>query len=175
MGQVAEFYGVKVDRAGFANCPFHSEKTGSLKIYPDGYHCFGCGAHGDVISFVGGLYDLDFKGTCRKLNDDFVLGLPIDEKPDRNTRRKADEMARKRRKAREAQKKAVEAAKSAYDKALTLWVIFDTFVRKNAPKNPSDAFSDTWVTAVQMLGYLEWKLDQAEIALYEAEHQNPKF
>src|SRR6202048_2715184 len=34
------------------NCPFHGEKTPSFYVYDDHFHCFGCGAHGDVISFV---------------------------------------------------------------------------------------------------------------------------
>ena len=33
-------------------CPFHGEKTPSFYVYDDHYHCFGCGAHGDAISFV---------------------------------------------------------------------------------------------------------------------------
>src|SRR3978361_83354 len=33
-------------------CPFHGEKSPSFYVYEDGYHCFGCGAHGDAISFV---------------------------------------------------------------------------------------------------------------------------
>jgi len=33
-------------------CPFHGEKTPSFYVYDDHFHCFGCGAHGDVISFV---------------------------------------------------------------------------------------------------------------------------
>ena len=33
-------------------CPFHNEKTPSFYVYEDGFHCFGCGAHGDAISFV---------------------------------------------------------------------------------------------------------------------------
>jgi len=33
-------------------CPFHGERTPSFYVYDDGYHCFGCGAHGDAISFV---------------------------------------------------------------------------------------------------------------------------
>ncbi|MGH7211252.1 MAG: CHC2 zinc finger domain-containing protein, partial [Acetobacteraceae bacterium] len=43
---------VKLERAGKtgkACCPFHNEKTPSYYIYEDGYHCFGCGAHGDAI------------------------------------------------------------------------------------------------------------------------------
>ncbi|WP_428489247.1 DNA primase [Rhodopila sp.] len=33
-------------------CPFHNEKSPSFYVYDDGYHCFGCGAHGDAISFI---------------------------------------------------------------------------------------------------------------------------
>ena len=33
-------------------CPFHSEKSPSFYVYEDGYHCFGCGAHGDAITYV---------------------------------------------------------------------------------------------------------------------------
>ena len=33
-------------------CPFHGEKTASFYIYDDHYHCFGCGAHGDAVTFV---------------------------------------------------------------------------------------------------------------------------
>ena len=32
---------------GFMRCPFHADKTPSLKLYGDHFHCFGCGAHGD--------------------------------------------------------------------------------------------------------------------------------
>ncbi len=33
-------------------CPFHGEKTPSFYVYDDHYHCFGCGEHGDVITFI---------------------------------------------------------------------------------------------------------------------------
>jgi len=33
-------------------CPFHGEKTPSFYVYDDHFHCFGCGEHGDVISFL---------------------------------------------------------------------------------------------------------------------------
>ena len=33
-------------------CPFHNEKTPSFYVYEDAYHCFGCGVHGDAISYV---------------------------------------------------------------------------------------------------------------------------
>lgn len=41
-------------------CPFHSEKTPSFRIYPDHYHCFGCGAHGNAIDFLMEKQGLSF-------------------------------------------------------------------------------------------------------------------
>jgi phage/plasmid primase-like uncharacterized protein/KaiC/GvpD/RAD55 family RecA-like ATPase len=49
---------VKLRRAGKYQagcCPFHPDRTPSFVVYEDSYHCFGCGAHGDVIDFVANL------------------------------------------------------------------------------------------------------------------------
>ncbi|GAB3929188.1 CHC2 zinc finger domain-containing protein [Larkinella terrae] len=50
-------------------CPFHAEKTPSLVIYPQNntYHCFGCGKHGDVISFYAGVAGLDYTPAMHEL------------------------------------------------------------------------------------------------------------
>ena len=42
-------------------CPFHNEKTPSFTVYPDtnSFYCFGCGAGGDVISFIRRIDNLD--------------------------------------------------------------------------------------------------------------------
>ncbi len=45
-------YGVKIGRNGIACCPFHDDRHPSMKVDDTHYHCFGCGAHGDVINFV---------------------------------------------------------------------------------------------------------------------------
>ena len=42
-------------------CPFHSEATPSCVIYDDHYHCFGCGAHGDIFSYVQQTKNWNFK------------------------------------------------------------------------------------------------------------------
>ena len=49
MRDVLARYGIQPDRAGFIRCPFHKEKTASMKIYQDSYYCFGCGAAGDTL------------------------------------------------------------------------------------------------------------------------------
>lgn len=43
--------GVEVKR-GWAICPFHPDSKPSMRIYPDGFYCFACGAGGDVINYV---------------------------------------------------------------------------------------------------------------------------
>jgi hypothetical protein len=48
-------------------CPFHNERTPSFRVYPDHYHCYGCGAHGDVIDYVTETQRVDFREACRLL------------------------------------------------------------------------------------------------------------
>ncbi len=87
----AERYGITVNRSGFARCPFHDEDTPSLKLYPGagGFHCFGCHKGGSVIDFTAQLFGLDPLGAVRKLNEDFQLGLPIDQRPTAKERAEA--------------------------------------------------------------------------------------
>ena len=49
-------------------CPFHEEKTPSFYIFPDNhFHCYGCNAHGDTITFIEKLKGLDFPDAVRSL------------------------------------------------------------------------------------------------------------
>jgi len=74
--EAAEHYGFTPDRGGYIVCPFHNEKTASLKFYDDGgWFCFGCRAGGTSIDFVMRLFDLDFRQTLVRLDMDFSLGL----------------------------------------------------------------------------------------------------
>ena len=75
MKDVVELYGFTVNRSGFCSCPFHNEETPSMKIYEKGFKCFGCGEGGDMIKFVEKLFELSPIDACRKLNDDFKLGI----------------------------------------------------------------------------------------------------
>ena len=54
-----------------ARCPFHNEKTASFSVSPERglFYCFGCGAKGDIISFVQQFEGLDFKGALKVLAD----------------------------------------------------------------------------------------------------------
>ena len=64
-----------------ACCPFHSEKTPSFTVRPDRqyYHCFGCGKHGNVISFVMEQENVDFPTAVRLLAQKYNIYIPEEE------------------------------------------------------------------------------------------------
>lgn len=61
-------------------CPFHNEKTPSFTVYPDSqsFYCFGCGAGGEVISFIRRAENLDFSEAVRYLCDKVGMVMPTD-------------------------------------------------------------------------------------------------
>ena len=79
--EVARFYGFEPNQSGFICCPFHTEKTPSLKLYENGFHCFGCGAGGSIIDFTALLFGIDAIGAAQRLNADFSLRLELDRPP----------------------------------------------------------------------------------------------
>src|ERR1700755_1366767 len=56
--------------------PFHGEKSPSFYVYEDHYHCFGCGAHGDAISFVMQSQGLSFMEAVEQLDSEAGLAVP---------------------------------------------------------------------------------------------------
>lgn len=55
-------YGFHPNRAGFISCPFHTgDRTASMKIYEKDFHCFACGAHGDIFEFIMRMENCSFK------------------------------------------------------------------------------------------------------------------
>ncbi len=69
-------------------CPFHNEKTPSFTVFPatKSFYCFGCGAGGDVISFIMREENLDYVGALEFLAARAGITIPTDDTPDdRNT------------------------------------------------------------------------------------------
>lgn len=61
-------------------CPFHNEKTSSFHVIDDDhYHCFGCGAHGDAITFMMHANNYSFVEAIERLAQDVGLEIPKDE------------------------------------------------------------------------------------------------
>jgi DNA primase len=92
-------------------CPFHEERTPSLSVNPVEklYYCFGCGAGGDLITFVKETENVDFAGAIEWLADRFRVELEYEETSP------AADRARERR---ERLGKLLEQAASFYERSL---------------------------------------------------------
>lgn len=59
-------------------CPFHNEKTPSFTVYPDtaSFYCFGCGAGGDIFTFIRKIENLDYVEAVRRLAERSGVTIP---------------------------------------------------------------------------------------------------
>ena len=174
MIDICRTYGFNIQRGNFICCPFHNEKTPSLKLYDGnrGFYCFGCGEHGSVIDFVMRYFGLDFQSAISKLNDDFRLGLPIGKKIDRRTQLEMNKSAFERKRKIEAEKKRREQIENAYWTAFDEWKRLDDNKRNYAPKTPTEPLHPLFVEALKNIAGAEYNLSCAEIARYEYEKRN---
>ncbi|NOG74195.1 MULTISPECIES: CHC2 zinc finger domain-containing protein [Roseicella] len=77
-------------------CPFHAEKSPSFHVYPTHFHCYGCGAHGDVLSFMAAIAEVPVADLIRDLRrNERNAGTPSREALQRleERRRHAEELA----------------------------------------------------------------------------------
>lgn len=144
MRSVALQYGFTPNRSGFICCPFHSEKTPSLKLYDKSFYCYGCGIGGDAVRFVMKLYDLSAIEAAKKLNTDFALGIDISGNKYIKPREKTVTQSQMMSYFEEWQKYAFRVL-NGYCKLLKLW--YSEF----APKTPNDTPYPLWVRACREL------------------------
>src|ERR1019366_1405061 len=90
-------------------CPFHGEKTPSFYVYDDHFHCFGCGAHGDAISFVMQTQGASFMEAVEQLAAEAGLDVPKPTPEAAEAERRRHDLAA-----------VLEAAQSSYQRRLLL-------------------------------------------------------
>lgn len=69
----AERYGLPIRQGSMVCCPFHADRTPSMKLNEDYFYCFGCGASGDVIDLAARLFGLSSSDAVKKLAADFGI------------------------------------------------------------------------------------------------------
>lgn len=104
MREIVERYGIRIDRKGFCKCPFHNEKTGSMKIYKDSFYCFGCGQSGDIFTFVQKMDGISFKEAYKQLGGEYEH-VSQEKRINDQIRRKREADARAKREQEEEQLK----------------------------------------------------------------------
>lgn len=76
--------GLKFNRGNKISCPFHTDKTPSLSIKEDKWHCFSCGCGGDAIDFISQLKGFNYIEACKylgvDLNEDYKVIVEEEEK-----------------------------------------------------------------------------------------------
>lgn len=164
--EVAEHYGFYPNRAGYICCPFHNEKTASLKLYPDGrgWCCFGCHAGGTVIDFVMKLFDIPFRQAILRINADFALGLTWD-KPDPAVRSAVLEARRREAQRKEKLERLEEKHRELAAEHCYWWEVLKYFT----PVRDGDSvyIHPLYAEAVKKQPYLEYLLDELEEEIAE--------
>lgn len=158
---VAQYYGFIPNRSGFVPCPFHHEKTASLKLYPGskGFYCFGCHSGGSVVDFVAKLYGLDALGAARRLNDDFRLDLPIDRQQTQAERREAQQVAQHRREVCQAYELFEEWRNDLTRQLCECFRLAHEALKGLATPADLDKLTDAQALAIREQSRIEWLAD----------------
>ena len=154
--EAAEFYGIKVSRTGMACCPFHDDKNPSMKV-DQRFHCFGCGADGDVIDFTAKLFDLSPKEAAEKLAQDFGLIYDSQAPPRRRYVRQKNEAQKFR-----------EDRQRCYRVLSDYYYLLKKWEADRSPRTPEEEPHPRFVEAIQKKTYVEYLLD---LFLYESEEE----
>ena len=152
----AAFYGIEVKRNGMACCPFHDDKNPSMKV-DQRFHCFGCGADGDVIDFTAKLFDLSPKEAAEKLAQDFGLIYDSQAPPRRRYVRQKTEAQQFR-----------EDRQRCYRVLSDYYYLLKKWEADNSPRTPEEEPHPRFVEAIQKKTYVEYLLD---LFLYESEEE----
>ena len=154
--EAAEFYGIEVKRNGMACCPFHDDKNPSMKV-DQRFHCFGCGADGDVIDFTAKLFDLSPKEAAEKLAQDFGLIYNSQAPPRRRYVRQKTEAQQFR-----------EDRQRCYRILSDYYHLLKRWETDHSPRTPEEEPHLRFVEAVQKKAYVEYLLD---FFLYDSEEE----
>ena len=139
----AERYGLPIRQGSMVCCPFHADRTPSMKLNEDYFYCFGCGASGDVIDLAARLFGLSGYDAAKKLSADFGI-----------TEQKPSILARLQR-----GKSRVETERRSSRVLRDYLQILRDWKTNCAPQSPEDAIDPRYAEACHMLERIENMLD----------------
>lgn len=158
----AVHYGHRINRNGMMRCPFHNDRTPSMKV-DQNFICFGCQEKGDVIRFTEKLFRLTPFEAAKKLINDFGLAIEMKEtgnSPPDNKKAKPEKsrIPQKGKEDHRAElflktKKRMEKVCCDYFRVLNEWR------ERYAPCSKTDAFHPLFEEALRKTDYVEYILD----------------
>ena len=141
--EAAEHYGLKIGRGNMVCCPFHADRTPSMKLNEDYFYCFGCGATGDVIDLVARLFHLPPAEAAKRLAEDFGVA---EQKPSVLARLKRG-------------KTQMEAERHSFRVLRDYFGILQDWKEHCAPLLPEDPIDPRYAEACHMLDRIGNMLD----------------
>ena len=150
MFEVLARYGLKANRQGMICCPIHGERHPSMKVYKDGYHCFACGAHGDIFSFIQDMERCDFKTALAILGGTY-------EHEDRRSAKIAIMRSKARQETRRAQEERSNKKKELNNRLIS---VYRKYLDRLEPM--SDAWADC-LNALTLQLYIHEGLNEYEL------------
>lgn len=141
--EAVEYYGLEVNRGNMVCCPFHNDRTPSMKLNEDYFYCFGCGASGDVIDLAARLFNLSGYDAAKKLAADFGI---VEQKPSVLTKLKRS-------------KSQAELESRSFRVLGDYLQILQDWKAHCAPQSPEDAIDPRYAEACHMLERIENMLD----------------
>ena len=139
----AERYGLPIQQGNMVCCPFHADRTPSMKLNEDYFYCFGCGASGDVIDLAARLFGLSGYDAAKKLAADFGI-----------TEQKPSVLAKLKR-----GKSQAELESRSFRVLGDYLQILQDWKAHCAPQTPEDTIDPRYAEACHMLERIENMLD----------------
>ena len=150
---VAVHYGHKVNRQGMMRCPFHPDKTPSMKVDKN-FICFGCQEKGDVIRFASKLFGLPPYDAAGKLIEDMGLTVTAENRPE------VQPGIRQKAKRERTEKQLFDqAVDRIYDVYCDYYRLLNEWAEAYAPVSPDEDFHPLFVEAMHKRDYVEYLLD----------------
>ena len=143
---VTERYGPPIHRGNMICCPFHDDRTPSMKLYDDHFYCFGCQKSGDVIDLAAQFLRLTNHEAAKRLAVDFGMAGEVSTQPERmmpyeQTRQFHDD------------EQECYLTLLGYLKLLELWE------QKYSPTSQISTPDPRFIEACQMKSYVEYLCD----------------
>ena len=142
--QAAETFGLTVNRSGMAACPFHEDRTPSLKL-DQRYYCFGCGATGDVIDFTARMLGISNHNAAQTLAERFGIN------PESQT--VTTPKIKPAASLRNLEQRCLFALVQ-YEKLLRFWK------KHYAPRTPEESFYDRFVEGCRRESFISHLIDE---------------
>lgn len=156
IADVAEHYGIELNKQNKCCCPFHTEKTASFQVYPksQSFYCFGCGVGGDLVNLTQRLLGLQSPlQAAKRLNSDFSLGLNL--KPHKPTATERQEQAVRNQ--RKTISETWETWKDNATKSIIKYVkLLEQWQKQYEPKDINEEYNPYFVESCQEIGFTEY-------------------